>query len=133
MNPISNHHPLGDANVYHFTSFLFNVNFFVSSKHCKVDTWYGLCRLLPVVLYSRRMFKIHTKYLLEIEDSINAGLILNFFKGAISRCYCASRICANLKYCLPTINQVGVKYDIVYNPAFDIRYIRLPCFKHLIN
>ena len=54
-------------------------------------------------------------------------------KGAMSRCYCASRICANLKYCLPTINQVRVKYDIVYNPAFDIRYIRHPCFKYLIN
>ena len=28
------------------------------------------------------MSKIHAKYLLEIEDSINAGLVLNFFSFA---------------------------------------------------
>ena len=42
----------------------------------------GLCTLLPVVLYSKRMSKVHAKYLLEIEDSINARLILNFFNLA---------------------------------------------------
>ena len=30
---------MGDANVYNFTSFLINV-VLVSSKHCKVDTWF---------------------------------------------------------------------------------------------
>ena len=38
-------------------------------------------------------------------------------KGAVSRFYCASKICANLKNCLPTINQVRseIRYTI-YNP-----------------
>ena len=76
MNPISNHHPLGDANVYHFTSFLVNVMFLFLVNTVKLTP--GLCRLLLVVFYSRRLSKIHVKYMLEIEDSINAGLILNF-------------------------------------------------------
>ena len=38
-------------------------------------------------------------------------------KGAVAQFYCASKICANLKNCLPTINQVRseIRYAI-YNP-----------------
>ena len=69
MNPISNHHPLGDANVYHFTSFLVNVMFLFLVNTVKLTP--GLCRLLPVV------FELKIAFMEEIEDSINARLILD--------------------------------------------------------
>ena len=47
MNPISNHHLLGDANVYYFTSFLVTVMFLFLVNTVKLAP--GLCRLLPVV------------------------------------------------------------------------------------
>ena len=46
MNPIFN--PLGDANVYHFTSFLVNLNMFLFLVSTLKLTP-GLCRPLPVV------------------------------------------------------------------------------------
>jgi hypothetical protein len=50
-------------------------------------------------------------------------------KGAVSRFYCASKICANLKNYLRTINQVRseIRYTI-YNP-FVICRTSLLCFK----
>ena len=45
-------------------------------------------------------------------------LIHTTIKWAVSRFYCASKMCANLKNCLPTINQVRseIRYTI-YNPS----------------
>ena len=76
MNPISNHRPLGDANACH-------CYVCISSKHCKVDTWFmQTLTCCFCILGARRMSKIPAKCLLEIEDSNNARLILNFFNLA---------------------------------------------------
>ena len=81
MNPISNHHPLGDANVYHFISFLVNVMFLFLVNTVKLTPGLETNSYL-LFLHSRRMSKVHAKYLLEIEDGINTGLILNFINLA---------------------------------------------------
>ena len=79
MNPMSNHHPLGDVNVYHLTSFLVNVMFLFVVNTVNLTPGYLL------FLYSRGMSKIRAKCVLkiafmkEIEDSTNARLILDFF------------------------------------------------------
>ena len=39
MNPMSKHHPLGDATVYHLTSYLLNVMFLFLVNTVKFDTW----------------------------------------------------------------------------------------------
>ena len=85
MNPMSNHHPLGDANAYHLTSFLVNVMFlFLVNTVNLTPGLYKLWNSYLLFLYSRGMSKIHAKCVLkiafmeEIEDSINARLILDF-------------------------------------------------------
>ena len=57
------------------------------------------------------------------------NLVFVLVKGAVSRFYCASKICANLKNCLPTINQVRseIRYTI-YNPF--VMQTSLLCFKN---
>ena len=77
MNPISTTNSLGNANVYNFTFLSGNVMFLFLVVNT-VKLTHDLCRLLPVVFYCGRMSKIHAKRFLEIDDSINAKLILNF-------------------------------------------------------
>ena len=53
MSPTSKHHPLGDANVYHLTSFLVNIMFLFLVNTVKLTS--GLYGLLLLFLYSRRL------------------------------------------------------------------------------
>ena len=66
MNHMSNYHPLGDANVYHLTSFLVNVMFLFLVN--TVNLTPGLYRLLPVVFVLLGNVKNTCKMCLE--DSI---------------------------------------------------------------
>ena len=66
MNPMSHHHPLGDANVYHLRFFFVKVMilFLVNT----VNLTPGLYRLLPVVFVFKGNVKNTCKMCLE--DSI---------------------------------------------------------------
>ena len=66
MNPMSNYHPLGDANVYHLTSFLVNIMFLFLVN--TVNLTPGLYRLLLVVVVFLGNVKNTCKMCLE--DSI---------------------------------------------------------------
>ena len=66
MNPMSNHRPLGDANVYHLTSFFVKVMFLFLVN--TVNLTPGLYRLLPVVFVFQGNVKNTCKMCLE--DSI---------------------------------------------------------------
>ena len=67
------------------------------------------------------MSKIHAKYLLEIEDNINAGLILNFFNFAFYMYHYQLNI--NNVTLRIVVTTVQIEFDILLNYSSYHRYM----------